>query len=199
MFLYIRDYKKTDETDWVRCRVLAFLDTAYFDNVLTRKEQYENLAVELVTIENNQVVGLIDIECEMQAGTICSKKGNNLGGMVWHIAVHPDFRRKGIAYQLLCEAENRVRKLGITFLEAWTRDDDWVNNWYLKNSFEAKTSYFHVFLESSKEIRKAINSSVQDLHPVQAFAHYTGTEKEKLMSEYKRVHECICYQKELLK
>ncbi|GAB1780069.1 hypothetical protein PMEGAS67_55460 [Priestia megaterium] len=51
----------------------------------------------------------------------------------------------------------------------------------------------------NKEIQKAINNSVQDLHPVQAFAHYTGTEKEKLMSEYTRVHECICYQKELLK
>lgn len=66
------------------------------------------MAVELVAIENNQVVGLIDIECEIQTGTICSKK-KNLGGMVWHIAVHPDFRRTGIAYQLLCEAENRVK------------------------------------------------------------------------------------------
>ncbi|WP_404932077.1 MULTISPECIES: GNAT family N-acetyltransferase [Priestia] len=197
--MYIRDYKSTDETGWVRCRVLAFLDTAYFDNVLTSKEQYGNLAVELVAIENNQVVGLIDIECEMQAGTICSEKGTNLGGMVWHIAVHPDFRRKGIAYQLLCEAENRVRKLGINYLEAWTRDDNWVNKWYLKNRFEIKTSYLHVFLESSKEIKEAIHSSVQGLCLIQAFAHYTGTEKEKLMSEYKRVHECICYQKELLK
>ncbi|WP_456364914.1 GNAT family N-acetyltransferase (plasmid) [Priestia aryabhattai] len=198
MSLYIRDYKSTDETGWVRCRVLAFLDTAYFDNVLTKKEQYENLAVELVAIENNQVVGLIDIECEIQTGTICSKKEKNLGGMVWHIAVHPDFRRTGIAYQLLCEAENRVKKLGVNYLEAWTRDDNWVNKWYLKNSFETKTSYLHVFLESSKEIQKALNSSVENLYPVQAFAHYTGTEKEKFMSEYKRVHECICYQKELV-
>ena len=197
--MYIRDYRRTDETGWVRCRVLSFLDTAYFDNVLTRKEQYKSLAIELVAIENNQLIGLIDVECEMQAGTICSKKGNSLGGMVWHIAVHPDFRRRGIAYQLLCEAENRVRKLGITYLEAWTRDDAWVNKWYLKNHFANKKSYLHVFLESSKEIQKVIHSSVQDLYPIQAFAHYIGTEKQKLMSEYKRVHECICYQKELLK
>lgn len=183
----------------VQCRVLAFLDTAYFDNVLKKKEQYENLAVELVAIENNQVVGLIDIECEIQAGTICSKKEKNLGDMIWHIAVHPDFRRTGIAYHLLCEAENRVKKLSVNYLEAWTRDDNWVNKWYLKNSFEPQTSYLHVFLESSKEMQKTLNSSVKDLHPVQAFAHYTGTEKGKIMSEYKRVHECICYHKELLK
>jgi len=54
-------------------------------------------------------------------------------------------------------------------------------------------------VEVNKEIQKAINNSVQDLHPVQACVHYTGNEKEKLMGEYTRVHECICYQKELLK
>lgn len=154
--MYIRDYKSTDETGWVQCRVLAFLDTAYFDNVLTKKEQYENLTVELVAIENNQVVGLIDIECEIQAGTICSKKENILGGMVWHIAVHPDFRRTGIAYQLLCEAENRVKKLGVNYLEAWTRDDNWVNNWYLKNSFESKTSYYMYSLKALRKYRKLL-------------------------------------------
>jgi len=195
--LYIRGYKETDETGWIRCRVLSFLDTAYFDNVLTRKERYKNLAVELVAIENNQVVGLIDIECETQKGTICSNVENSLGGMVWHIAVHPDFRRKGIANQLLNEAENRVRKLGVNYLEAWTRDDEWVNKWYLKNHFKAKTSYLHVFLTTSQEIQKTINSSVQDLYPIEAFTHYTGPEKERFISEYKRVHECFCYQKEL--
>ncbi|MEM5003157.1 GNAT family N-acetyltransferase [Priestia megaterium] len=198
MFLYIRDYKEMDETGWVRCRVLSFLDTAYFDNVLRVKEKYKNPAVELVAVENEQVIGLIDVECESQKGTVCSTLENGLGGMIWHIAVHPDFRRKGIAYQLLCEAENRVKKLGVNYLETWTRDDDWVNNWYLKNSFKAKSSYFHVFLESSKEIRKTINSSVQDLHPVQVFAHYTGAEQKIIIGEYERVHECYCYQKECL-
>ncbi|MGG4019749.1 GNAT family N-acetyltransferase [Priestia megaterium] len=56
--------------------------------------------------------------------------------MIWHIAVHPDFRRKGIAHQLLCEAENRVKKLGINYLEARTHDDVWINKWYLAIYFE---------------------------------------------------------------
>ena len=29
----IRDYQIEDETSWVRCRVLSFLDTAYYDIV----------------------------------------------------------------------------------------------------------------------------------------------------------------------
>ncbi|MCA1051029.1 GNAT family N-acetyltransferase [Priestia aryabhattai] len=196
--MYIRDYKETDETGWLRCRVLSFLDTAYFDNVLRVKEKYKNSAVELVAVDNKQIVGLIDVECESQKGTVCSGLESRLGGMIWHLAVHPDFRRKGIANQLLYAAENQVRKLGITYLEAWTRDDHWVNKWYLKNNFKTTASYLHVFLETSTEIKKALSSSVHYLQPVQAFAHYTGPEKEKIIREYDRVHECYCYQKELL-
>ncbi|WP_080564777.1 GNAT family N-acetyltransferase [Priestia megaterium] len=47
--------------------------------------------------------------------------------MIWHIAIHPDFRRKGVAHQLLCEGENQVKKLGINYLEARTHDDVWIN------------------------------------------------------------------------
>lgn len=32
--LIIREYKKEDEKGWVRCRVLSFLDSAYYDNIL---------------------------------------------------------------------------------------------------------------------------------------------------------------------
>ena len=44
----VRAYRSDDEKQWVRCRTLAFLDTAYFDNVLVAKERYEHPAIELV-------------------------------------------------------------------------------------------------------------------------------------------------------
>ena len=28
---FVRDYRPSDETGWLRCRVLAFLDTCYYD------------------------------------------------------------------------------------------------------------------------------------------------------------------------
>lgn len=75
----------------MRCRTLSFLDTAYYDNVLREKELYDNPAIELVAQINNQIVGLIDVECEEQVQTVCTgDKGR--GGMIWHIAVHPDFQ-----------------------------------------------------------------------------------------------------------
>lgn len=89
----IRRYSPKDEIGWIRCRTLAFLNTAYFDNVLNKKEMYENPSIELVALEGGQVVGLLDIEYEEKEKTICTQ-GEGPGGMIWHIATHPDYQGK---------------------------------------------------------------------------------------------------------
>lgn len=74
----------------MRYRTLSFLNTAYFDHVLNKKEKYQNPAIELVAIEQGQIVGLLDVEYEREQKTICTK-GEGLGGMIWHVATHPDY------------------------------------------------------------------------------------------------------------
>ncbi len=186
----IREYKNIDEVGWIHCRVLAFLDTAYFDNVLQEKEKYENPAIELVAVENGQIVGLLDIEYEIKERTVCSR-GSGLGGMIWHIAVHPDYRREGIGGQLLRKAEQIARTKNLNRLEAWTRDDDWVQNWYEKTGFQKVDSYLHVYLEGHEEIQ----SNILDLKPVHTFAHYVGRDHQMIKDKFSRVHECVCYEK----
>lgn len=193
----IRDYNPNDESGWVRCRVLSFLDTAYFDNVLKEKEKYDNPSIELVAVEEEQIVGILDIEYENKEGTVCSR-GTGLGGMIWHIAVHPDFRRKGIGTLLLKKAEQLSKEKQLNRLEAWTRDDDWVNNWYKKNGFLNVESYLHVYLDGREELSGYIKSEVPELYPVHTFAHYVGTEKENIKEKFNRVHECICFEKKLV-
>jgi len=192
----IRDYQVTDEIGWVRCRVLSFLNTAYFDNVLQKKETYAQPAIELVAIADQQVIGLLDIEYEVRPHTVCSR-GEGLGGMIWHIAVHPDHQRKGVAHQLLQEAEKRAQEKKLNRLEAWTRDDQWVNNWYINNQFSIVDSYLQVFMDS-EELKHAVTADIPELYPVQAFAHYVGKEREKIKERFARVHECFCFEKKLL-
>jgi ribosomal protein S18 acetylase RimI-like enzyme len=55
--------------------------------------------------------------------------------MIWHVAAHPDFQRRGIGSRLLSKAEMISKEIGLNYLEAWTRDDVWVNHWYEKNGF----------------------------------------------------------------
>jgi GNAT superfamily N-acetyltransferase len=112
----IRDYAQPDAEHWLRCRAIAFLDTGYFDDVLTKRPQYEGEAVELVAVSRGQLVGLIDVTIEEQTATIET------------IATHPDHVRRGVATSLL---ERVVYELqgNVTSLDAWTREDEAANRW----------------------------------------------------------------------
>ncbi len=179
----IRPYRKEDETGWVHCRVLSFLDTAYYDHVLRSKEHYDNPAIELIAEINGVVVGLIDVEYELEPGKVCSGS-EKLGGMIWHIAVHPDYQSKGIGKCLLEKAEKIAHEKGLQLLEVWTRDDVYVNKWYEQHGFVKSESYLHVFLDSDEEMDNAGLLSKDGLRPMSVFAHYTGTDIEQVRSQY---------------
>lgn len=177
----VRSYRAGDEVGWLRCRVLAFLDTAYFDNVLREKEQYQHPSVELVAEARGQIVGLMDVECEGETG------------MLWHVAVHPDFRRRDIASRLLQEARAQVEDKRISRLEAWTRDDPPAREWYLSHGFRPTHSYWHVYMEG-REMSGIVQCSVPSLLPVSTFAHYVGDQAQAIKDRFARVHECCLYE-----
>lgn len=186
----IRDYQIEDETSWVRCRVLSFLDTAYYDIVAREKERYQHPSIELVAVENGVVIGLLDIECEEEPNAICTAH-ETLGAMIWHLAVHPDYRRQKIATRLLNEAQKILKQNNITYIEAWTRDDSWVLNWFLQQEFMKLNTYLHVYIKGESGVR----SQVEGLIPVQSFCQYIGTDREMIKKKYKRVHECTGFVK----
>lgn len=188
----VRPYEDADERGWVECRVLAFLDSAYYDAVEREKERYERPSVELVAEADGRIVGLIDVELEEEPGTICEDRPG-LGGMIWHLAVLPEHRRRGLARQLLTEAEAAARECDIERFEAWTRDDDWVQRWYESNGFERIYAYLHVYLDGRSET-EVVNAGL-DLKPVKLFAHYTGDRPEEIRARFARVHDCVLYER----
>lgn len=194
--MIIRKYTNEDETGWLRCRVLSFLDTAYYDSVFREKEKYANESIELVAEEDGKIIGLIDLELEKETGTVCSP-GKGLAAMIWHIAVHPDHQRKGTGESLLNEAEKICNEFGITRIEAYTRDDVRVNDWYRKNGFEMIGSYYHIYMVDKDEMKGLVRSELPKLFPVHTFAHYTGDDIDSLRPRMKRIHECRCYSKNI--
>ncbi|MFD2830393.1 GNAT family N-acetyltransferase [Corticicoccus populi] len=187
--MFIRTYEDSDEESWVRCRVLSFLNTAYYDNVLQKKEMYNHPAIELVAVIDGQVVGLIDIEYENEPGTVCTAHDER-GGMIWHIAVHPDYQRNGIGERLLEAAVKKARDNYLSYLEAWTRDDAWVQNWYRKMEFQEMSSYYHLYFEGKETEHLRHNNPA--VNPVSVFAHYTGDDIESFKT-LQRKHKCVCY------
>jgi GNAT superfamily N-acetyltransferase len=190
----IRPYADADERGWLECRVLAFLDSAYYDAVEREKERYERPSIELVAEVDGSIVGLIDVECEEEPGTVCEDRPG-LGGMIWHLAVLRDFRRQGIASRLLTAAKEAARGRGIDRFEAWTRDDDWVQRWYESHGFVQIKSYLHVYVHGKSETDGVIGSDFPGLKPILVFAHYTGDRRDDVRRRFARVHDCVCYER----
>jgi len=146
---------------------------------------------------NGAIAGVIDVECEEISGTICTvcsmDEPTVLGGMIWHLAVHPDFQHRGIGGQLLREAQGRAMERGIGCFEAWTRDDAGTLRWYESHGFEWVKSYLHVYLQGKDEVQQGIQSSMPQLTPVQVFAHYAGADREAMRARFERVHDCTCF------
>jgi len=189
----IRPYRDDDERGWVVCRVLSFLDSAFFDDVRTAKERYEHPAIELVAECAGEIVGLIDVECDDAPGAVCGDRPG-LGGMIWHLAVHPDHRRHGVATALLGEAERRARRHSLARFEAWTRDDAAACSWYEARGFELVEGYLHVYIELDEGLRDLFPVTPDGIRPVKVFAHYLGGERDAVRRRFSRVHEDVLYE-----
>ena len=191
----IRSYEPADETGWLRCRVLSFLDTAFFDAVDQEKERYERPAIELVAEEDGEIVGLLDLESGFEPGMVLADRPG-AGGMIWHLAVHPDHQRRGIASALLAEAERRARERELVRIEAWTRDDAPAHAWYESHGFVQIDGYLHVYVERNEGLRE-LDGALGELRLVKAFAHYNGDRPEEIRARYRRVHDDVLYEKRL--
>ncbi len=195
--MIIREYEDKDELEWVRCRVLSFLDSAYFDNVLREKERYNNPSIELVAEVDGKIVGLIDVEYEIEKGTVCYIT-SELGGVIWHLAVLPEYRNRGISTSLLNEVIAILKNKEVRRLEAWTRDDKWVNDWYINRGFNWREGYLHVYAEGD-ECDEITQSKIEKLYICNCYGHYVGKNKEDILGKFKRVHECNLYELNLYK
>ena len=61
--------------------------------------------------------------------------------IVHHLCVHPDFRKQGIAHRLVCEAENALKKEGISKIFGLVfKDNDVANAFWEKQGYSLRTN-----------------------------------------------------------
>jgi ribosomal protein S18 acetylase RimI-like enzyme len=182
---FVRDYDPADEPAWLRCRVLAFLGTCYFDDVATAKPVEDDAAttIEVVAVADELVIGLLDVAVRGDLATIeC-------------VAVHPDYRRNGAASRLLSIALNRLADTPATSIDAWTREDADALAWYARQGFVQTDAYLHVY-SGYGEARRMV-SATGPVNPVSVFAHAPLEHESRLRAEYERVYVCRRMQRDL--
>jgi GNAT superfamily N-acetyltransferase len=118
--------------------------------------------------------------------------------VIWHVAVHPDHRRRGIGAALVARAIELAREAGLEVVQAWTRDDPWVHAWYEACGFRKRYSYLHVYLQG-QEVRDEVTLRTEGLKPVLAFAHYTGGPPvaDELRRRFARTHDDVLFERTL--
>ena len=195
--LIIRTYNSSDEKKWLKCRLLSFHDSAYYDDVYTEKPTFNNLSLELVAEINGEIIGIIDLEKDNKDGSICYCK-TGLGAMVWTIAVLPDYRRLGIASQLILKSVDWAKSKDIDFIEAWTRDDKWVIDWYKSVGFSRFHSYWHIYFKGDNA-KALFKSNDKDISPQSVFAHSDKDPKALDQNKIDRFYKCSGYKIEITK
>ena len=135
--MMIREYNPSDEQGWLRCRVLALLDTGSHADVRTEKETYLQPSICLVAEENGQIAGLIDVEVDSYDLALA---GDARGAVIWHLAVLPEFRRRGIARALWEAARQKLAAQGVNYCEAWLQQDTPANAFFKAAGFSLEES-----------------------------------------------------------
>ena len=193
--LIIRPYNSSDQENWLKCRLVSFHDSAYYDDVYTTKPVFDNLSLELVAEINGKIIGILDLEKDNKNGSICYCKSGS-GAMVWTIAVLPEYRRFGIASQLVLKALDWAKSKDINFIEAWTRDDKWVIDWYESIGFVRFHSYWHIYFKGDNA-KSLFESNDKDIAPQSVFAHSDKDPRTLDQNKIDRFYKCSGYKLEI--
>ena len=195
--LIFRPYNSSDEESWLKCRLVSFHDSAYYDDVYTKKPIFNNSSLELVAELNGKIIGILDLEKDSEDGSICYCK-SGVGAMIWTIAVLPDCRRYGIASKLVLKAMEWSKVNDVNFIEAWTRDDKWVIDWYKSLGFNRFHSYWHIYFKGDNA-KSLFDSNDKDISPQSVFAHSNKNPKTLDQNKIDRFYKCSGYKLEISK
>jgi len=177
--LLIRPYRPADERDWVRCRVLSFLSTAYFDDIATSRPRCDEPSIELVAERAGVLVGVLDLALPDDPAKAAT---------VETVAVHPDHQGRGTATALHEAA--RLAAGRCAQVEAWTRDDEGTLRWYATRGMVEDSHYLHVYVDWDEAVAPE-GDQIDGLRLVKGFFHCTDMAREaELRRRFRRVHVC---------
>jgi ribosomal protein S18 acetylase RimI-like enzyme len=183
----VRPYQPSDESSWLRCRVLSFLGTQYYDDVKSHRTVLADPSIALVAVTpTNEIIGILDVEIDGASATIDT------------IATHPDRQGVGVATALLREALSSLESANIATLDAWTREDVAANRWYQRHGFTEQYRYLHVYVSDGDDDTGFTTPDGLST-PVTVFAHGRIEDEARMRTRFRRVYVCRQYLRPVMK
>lgn len=142
----IRQFAHSDEDNWIECQLHSYLHSPYYDVLNKVRPRYENPAIELVGIENDKIVGILDIEIEQEQGHFCFDETER-SAMISAIGVLLNHRGKGLGSKLIRKGIELIQKnYEIHRIEIWIREDPGIISWLKKLKFQKIHQFFEIIL-----------------------------------------------------
>jgi ribosomal protein S18 acetylase RimI-like enzyme len=189
----IREYRDEDEMQWVRCRIIAFLDCSYWDDIKRKKEKYKGSSISLVAEEQGKVIGFIDAELDSE-DVSCSRHGER-NAVVWNLGVLPEYRKLSVAKKLWEETKRRLLAENIHYCEVWTQEDVPANSFYRRMGFalEKEHSWLRCYSQG-QQCASLLNDKIGDLYrPEQLIFNAPISRREELKDICCRIDEVRLY------
>ncbi len=177
----VRAYRPADESGWLRCRVLAFLSTQYYDDVKPHRTVLAEPSIALVAVSpTGEIIGILDVQVDGNAATIDT------------VATHPDHQGAGVGSALLREVLSHLEAARVESLDAWTREDVAANRWYRSHGFSEQYRYLHVYLNDGDDDTGFATPDGLSA-PVSAFLHGGIEDEARMRARFRRVYVCRQY------
>ena len=149
MEISILNYTSEYESLWVECLKEAFYASLYSDTMIKVKPRYENPVLELVAFDQTNLIGFLDVEIVPKTEQYCNDEGEDevICGQISLIGVHPDYRRNGIARNLLKTAiKQLINDFKVERLEIVFRKDSSITGWIESVSFQECAHFYEITL-----------------------------------------------------
>ena len=194
--MIFRTYRDQDEQGWLRCRVVSFLDCSYFNDVKIKKEKYPHPSVDLVADDNGIIAGLLS--AELDSGELIVKGGR--GAIIWHMAVLPEHRNRGVATKLWETARRMMLAKGIRYCELWTQEDTAANGFYRSIGFslEESQSWIRCYARGSECLSLLNSEAIGTIYrPEELVFGAPVSRKGELKEVFYRIDEVRLYRRRL--
>ena len=143
--IVIRQYRKSDELEWLDLHAVVMVDSYAWWTVLHKKPEYKNEIIDLVACDKDKIIGFTTAEINSEVSR------NKEEAFVWDFGVHRNYRGKNTGRMMISHLHKIMNeKYGIN-KSIWYSQDPGSIGYYKHIGMKEIGRHWQLSLEPTKE------------------------------------------------